>query len=376
MRRYGPGPRAVRRRLGRRYEQAGTGPGRLLADAADDGWAEASPATGETDLLDGPVLAGQAGFRLMGEWPDGPQPLRLLDDSGPEWPEDAGYAEPGRRHRPARADAPPGRHETGRRARRPGAVRPPRGPGAWPHGPGSWHRGRLSLASPRWLTAMARQPWYIALSRYRWYVSIGAGAGVMALASGVILILPRQSPTDMMNGCGLMPCKTGTSAAHRGQATAVATPEQSVSAHPPGTPATAAPRITVPPPTPISGQAATAQAISTPPATVPAPAASTPAVRARYQLVSRWNGGIVGQFSIVNAGAGDLTNWQLVAAFPGDQIQFVIGAADAVTGGDSLILSPSSAGATIPPGGSLIVVFTAWGPVASPSACTIDGASC
>ena len=99
-------------------------------------------------------------------------------------------------------------------------------------------------------------------------------------------------------------------------------------------------------------------------------------MRARYQLVSRWNGGIVGQFSIVNAGSGDLTNWQLVAAFPGDQIQFVIGAADAVTGGDSLILSPPSAGAVIPPGASLIVVFTAWGLAASPSACTIDGASC
>jgi hypothetical protein len=219
---------------------------------------------------------------------------------------------------------------------------------------------------------MARRPWYVALSRYRWYVSIGAGAGVMALASGVILILPRQSPTDMMNGCGLMPCKTGTPAAHRGQATAVPTPGQSVSAHPPGTSATAAPRITVPPPTPISSEAATAQATSTPPAT----AASAPAVRATYQLVSRWNGGIVGQFSIINAGSGALTNWQLVAAFPGDQIQFVIGAADAVTGGDSLILSPSSAGATITPGGSLTVVFTAWGPAASPSACTIDGASC
>ena len=74
----------------------------------------------------------------------------------------------------------------------------------------------------------------------------------------------------------------------------------------------------------------------------------------------------MGQFSIVNAGSGDATGWRLVAAFPGDQIQFVIGAADAVTGGESLILSPPSAGTVLAPGASLTVVFTAWGLAASP----------
>ena len=99
-------------------------------------------------------------------------------------------------------------------------------------------------------------------------------------------------------------------------------------------------------------------------------------MRATYQLVSRWNGGIVGQFSIVNTGSGAATSWQLVAAFPGDQIQFVIGAADAVTGGDSLVLSPPSAGSVLAPGASLTVVFTAWGLAASPSTCTVNGAPC
>ncbi len=122
---------------------------------------------------------------------------------------------------------------------------------------------------------MARQPWYVALSRYRWYVSIGAGAGVMALASGVILIRPRQPPTAMMNGCGLMPCKATPGAPQRGHATAVATPGRSVSA-----------------------------------------------------------------------------------------------------GGDSLILSPPSAGTVLAPGASLTVVFTAWGLAASPLTCTVDGAPC
>ena len=361
--------------LGRLGSRAGKNSGRLLADSDEDDWPAAPDTTGGTQRLTGPAMPGQAAFRLMGEWADGPEPPRLLDEPGPEWPEEAGYAEPGRagrRHRPARAAARAGRRGTVRRPRRPGAARPLRGTGSGQHAPGSWDHGRPSFTLPRWLTAMARQPWYVALSRYRWYVSIGAGAGVMALASGVILILPRQSPTAMMNGCGLMPCKATARASQRSHAPAAATPGSAVNAHPSASP-TALPRITVPPPAPITSQAAMVQATSTPPAALPA---SVPAVRASYQLVSRWNGGIVGQFSIVNTGSIAATSWQLVAAFPGDQIQFVIGAADAVTGGDSLVLSPPSAGSVLAPGGSLTVVFTAWGLAAAPSTCTIDGVPC
>ena len=84
----------------------------------------------------------------------------------------------------------------------------------------------------------------------------------------------------------------------------------------------------------------------------------------------------MGQFSVVNACSADVTNWQLAAAFPGDQVQFVIGAADAVNGGDSLILVPPAAGTALPPGDSLTVVCTAWGPAVSPSTCTIGGTPC
>lgn len=295
-------------------------PGRLLAEPAEDG---GPPGRAGLDALradGGPATAGRAGDRVT-------------DGRGP-----------------------------GRRPRARGTARTLR---ALASRPGA----RFRFATPGWLAATARQPWYLTLSRYRWYVSIGAGAGVMALASGVILILPRQPPTAMMTGCGLMPCPARTRPVPARRARPAATAAPRVSVHPAAPPVAPASRITVPAPAPIGSQAATAQPAGP-------PAAGTAAVQASYRLVTRWSGGIVGEFRIVNEGSTDITSWQLTAAFPGDQIQFIAGAADALTGGDSLALSPSSARSALAPGAGLTVVFTARGTAAQPASCTIDGVAC
>ena len=78
-----------------------------------------------------------------------------------------------------------------------------------------------------------------------------------------------------------------------------------------------------------------------------------------YRLVQHWSGGIIGKYTIANESNAVLSGWQFTATFPGDQVQFVIGAADPDLGSDVLVLEPSSAGAQIAPGGRVSVIFFA-----------------
>jgi hypothetical protein len=109
--------------------------------------------------------------------------------------------------------------------------------------------------------------------------------------------------------------------------------------------------------------------------TQPAPARTNPVVSISFASVGQLVGGFEGRITIVNNGAADLGDWQLVAALPGDWISSIQNAqgpdADGV-----LYVQPSATQETIPPGGSLSVYFNAIGPTTSLAACTFNGATC
>ena len=58
--------------------------------------------------------------------------------------------------------------------------------------------GRAGRRRAGWLGRLTQRDWYLALVPYRWYVAVSAGAGAVALASGVILLLPHSPPRAMM----------------------------------------------------------------------------------------------------------------------------------------------------------------------------------
>ena len=94
-----------------------------------------------------------------------------------------------------------------------------------------------------------------------------------------------------------------------------------------------------------------------------------------FARVGQLDGGFEGRITIVNNGTGNVGNWQLVAALPGDSISWIQNAlgpdADGV-----LYAQPLATQGTIPPGGSLNVYFNAIGPTTSLAACTFNGTTC
>ncbi len=217
-----------------------------------------------------------------------------------------------------------------------------------------------------WLDALAGRRWYIALARRRWYVALGTGAGIMALASSVIIFQPQHSPGTSMTMCGQVPCTGGLPQ--------VVTPIVAPGA---GTitkrrPYSPAPTVS---PTPVS-------APSTSPASVPSPTASAAAqlpagVTISYVIVTSWDGGLIATFTITNESSTSITGWQLTADFPGDQIQFAWGdAADPDLGGDILYLQAPYYEPTIAPWTSQTGYFSAVGNSTVPSSCTFDGTAC
>lgn len=313
---------------GRRSEDALA---RLLAEPAADDWTDHSYAERQLDDPADNWPADPAAYQwLGGDWTDEPAPRRLLDGTPePGWPAAA----------PATAE--PAQFA---------------GYGGEPPGPG--RRGRRRAGR---LGRVARQDWYLALARYRWYVAVSAGAGVVALASGVILILPHQSGRAMMADARSASGASTTRPASSRPSQPAASPSPDGSAHP----ATPAPSTAMP-----------TMAASVPVATTPASAAPG-FVTVRYRLVEFFASGIIGKVTIVNHSNAVLSGWRFTATFPGDQVQFVIGAAaDPDPGSDVLVLAPASAGAQLAPGGRVSIIFFAAGPTGSPVACSFNGMAC
>ena len=313
---------------GRRHEAALN---RLLAEPAEDDW---TPHSFSERPLDDPAdgwPADPAAYQWMGDWSDEPASRHPLDGPPePGWPADA-----------AAMDGP-------------GGTLSPAGYGGHPPGPGPGRRRR-----PGWLGRVSQQNWYQSAARYRWYVAISAGAGAMALASGVILLLPHQSGR-MTADTGPASGAAGTRPASTAPGQPTASPGPDVSAHP----ATPAPSTALP------TMAATVPVATTSPGAAPGFVAVT------FRLVERWSGGIIGKYTIANESNAALPGWRFTATFPGDQVQFVIGAADPDLGSDVLVLEPETAGTALAPGGKVSVIFFAAGSTGSPVACSFDGTGC
>ena len=224
----------------------------------------------------------------------------------------------------------------------------------WPD-PATWHR---------WLDAATRHPWYTAL---------GVGATFMVLASGVIFISPMQSPSAMTTRCGLVRCAIP----HQSPASPVTAPMAGS-----GTAYrlnSAEPRVN-PSPT-----AATTSGGTMPAALVPSPdpsatASAAPQIPATitvtYALIVRWDGGMLGEFTVANNGSANITGWELSAAFPGDQIQVTWGPTDPDPGSDTLLMEAPSDWPAITPGTSQSGYFIAHGDTTFPSDCTFNGYAC
>ncbi len=203
----------------------------------------------------------------------------------------------------------------------------------------------------------------------------------MALASGVILLLPHQSGRAMMADARPVPGAGRSRPASTAPSQPVASPSPDVNAHPTALPAVSTPAAST---RAASTRAASTRAASTraPSQAVTVPVATTPAssapgfVTVTFQLVQHWDGGIIGKYTIANDSNAVLSGWQFTATFPGDQVQFVIGAADPDLGSDVLVLEPAPAGAQLLPGGRVSVVFFAAGQTASPAACSFNGTAC
>jgi hypothetical protein len=109
--------------------------------------------------------------------------------------------------------------------------------------------------------------------------------------------------------------------------------------------------------------------------TQPTPARTIPVISISFARVGQLSGGFEGRITIVNNSAGNVGNWQLIAALPGDSISSIQNAlgpdADGV-----LYVQPLDTQGTIPPGGSLSVYFNAIGPTTTLAACTFNGAKC
>lgn len=317
---------------GRPSEESASG---LLAEPAEFGWPGHSDAERPADDPAESWRADPAAYQWLGDWTGEPAPHRLLDGlPESDWPEE-----------PA----------TTRFAE---------------HGTGPGLHGRRRAGRPAWLGRATEQDWYLALARYRWYVAVSAGAGAMALASGVILLLPHHSAGTMMADARQVPGATRGRPASTPPSQPVASPAPDRSADPTATPAASTPAAS----TRAASTRAPSQSATVPVAT---PASSAPGfVAVTFRLVQQWDGGIIGKYTIANESNAVLSGWQFTATFPGDQVQFVIGAADPDLGSDVLVLEPASAGAQLGPGGRVSLVFFAAGQTASPASCSFNGTAC
>ena len=95
-----------------------------------------------------------------------------------------------------------------------------------------------------------------------------------------------------------------------------------------------------------------------------------------FTVTSRGNGLFEGEIRIVDNGGGELANWQVSVALPGDRIVAVANASGFVIHG-ILLLEPASGAAPVPPrGGLLTVFFVAAGPLPVSGACTYNQSPC
>jgi Cellulose binding domain len=213
-----------------------------------------------------------------------------------------------------------------------------------------------------WLDAAALRGWLDAGARHPWYVALGVGAGFMALASGVVFLLPNQASRSMSAGCAAVRCGTARVPPAVTVPGPVVAPTTTNHSRP-------AQRRAVPTPSP------TASTGAAPATTAPALAAPV-SVTINYTLVAQWIGGLLGEFTVANDGNANITGWKLTVTFPGDQIQATWGASAPYAGGDTVTMQAPPDLPAIAPGTSQSMYFVAAGSTLVPSDCTFNDVAC
>jgi len=111
----------------------------------------------------------------------------------------------------------------------------------------------------------------------------------------------------------------------------------------------------------------------TTPTPTPTPSSSssgTGACSGTYSTVNSWQGGFQGQVVVKNTGSGTLSSWQLGFTFPGSQQITDLWNGTYTQSGASVKVSPESYDASLAPGATATIGFTANGASTSPSAVT------
>ncbi|HEY3750599.1 MAG TPA: cellulase family glycosylhydrolase [Pseudonocardiaceae bacterium] len=129
--------------------------------------------------------------------------------------------------------------------------------------------------------------------------------------------------------------------------------------------------ITAPPP-PTTGTG------TAPPTTTSAPPPPSASCSAVYSVVNAWQGGFQAGITIKNTGTTAINNWTLAWDFPGAaQVSSLWNATDTQTG-KHVVATAAAFDATIAPGASVMVGFTANDPTAdpNPTAFSLNGSTC
>ncbi|WP_435614738.1 cellulase family glycosylhydrolase [Streptomyces coelicoflavus] len=97
-----------------------------------------------------------------------------------------------------------------------------------------------------------------------------------------------------------------------------------------------------------------------------------------YRVVGEWPGGFQGEIAVRNTGSTAITPWTLAFAFPDGQTITHMWGGTATQNAGAVSAAPASYTATIPPGGTVTLGFTAQKGATNtaPAAFSLDGAAC
>lgn len=229
----------------------------------------------------------------------------------------------------------------------------------------------LMLLDPPSVTGLP--PWQISgiaepRIRGRWLMAITAAVAVMLVAATGIAVALRSTR-------GHAPFPHFTLTAPFPSVTATASPHGTTPAQNSMTPPSAMPTMTAPvtPSPTMTTTPAMVTASATPTATA---SPGTATVTVSYIAVSTWYNGLEGEVRVTNTGSSAIAGWQIVVGLPYDHFTAVSENASGYVSNHILVMNPASSADSVPAGGSLTVLFTAYGTQTTPELCAFNNISC
>jgi cellulase/cellobiase CelA1 len=203
------------------------------------------------------------------------------------------------------------------------------------------------------------------------YALLAVGAGAMRTDSTDYPAFQQAEQSAASSGLGLWgpPCNAQPAAVPPSPTTTAAT-----TTTPPPPPAVALPAPKTAPKAPPKPAATPAP----PPPPPPAPPAPTYGCRVTYRVTNQWNGSFRTDVTIANTGSAAVNGWMLTWVFGAGQAVNNMWNATYRQSGGWVGASNVDYNRTIPPGGSLLIGFTATnGPNnPNPSAFSLNGRAC